>query len=148
MTDVQNIFLIFSGIFWTTSLQSYSRYCPFDTSIIDIKNIRRFIVSFVIINIIPIFYTFIIFNHIRGCCIDFNNFFGIVSFNFAHFGTVRIYHGVIFSKQTRDIFYTPDKLNCIIDKLNTGNIDSAWAHIVPGLFYWIIFIILGFMLVT
>jgi len=156
MEKLQNFFLFLSSIIWATSLSSFSKYRPFDTSRLTGKicgkNWRRLIVSNIIINFIPTSY--IIFIYFHGFTtinetkdkINFLTLFGTVLFAWALFGTIRIYHAIIFTK-LRSFFYNEKAITEIKEKINSENIKSFPAHFIPGLVYWILLPVLGILLI-
>jgi len=144
MKDPKNFFIFFSGILWATSLSSFSKYSPFDTTNLcgkdANKNWLRLLVSFIFINIIPMVYIYFTFNCvIKKKDLDFSSFIGVVLLTIALAGIIRIYHAIIFTRFSKYFYNNKLRNNINKEMFHIENSKSFCNNFFPGLAYWLFF---------
>ena len=135
--------LFFYGLFWAEILATSARYKGFPTVTLwaewkyrskRVKQVKRIIVSLSILNIFPIVWLYVLY----ACVVPKKS--GILPVIMAAlaslsiFGIIRLYHGVVASRETMKIFYTDQELK----KWDIHGGDEPhhiWAHLGPGLLY-------------
>jgi hypothetical protein len=147
MNDLSNIFLFLSALFWATSLPNFSRYKPFDTTnLCNFKNLNRFVLSTLLIDIIPIAYILVWYFLFKETVINIPNLILTIISSFFIFGTIRIYHALVFTGKNWKCFYSI-KQKKAIEKLILSDIKFKFSnHFVPGIIHYCIGIVASVLL--
>ncbi len=140
--NLLTILTFFYGIFWASALSTNAKYHPFDPLGFFSKKPeaykirRRFYVSFLTLDIIPvayfalIFYLFSRFSPINE--LGWHNIFLTGFASLSVFGFTRIFPGIIASNKTYRFFY-PNK-DCSKYEI-TQDSHSFKAYLISGLIY-------------
>lgn len=105
MNEAQTIFTLFYALYFAVTTTLTGKFQPFDTpSWYKCKNKAgwRFLVSFVLLNIVPLGYFVLIFNwlhNIKVFMINFGSMLVLLILSIAGFGFYRIYFGVMLYKR-------------------------------------------------
>ncbi len=136
--------VLFYGIFWATVLGVIKRYRLFDTHLIFSRNKRRYalsrlIVAFIIINVIPILWFWILYSWIVPGA---SGVLPIISAAFASlsvFGFHRILHAIIATKSFHSNFYSDEEWKAVITQWGRDDPDTFMPHFLPGIGFLIVF---------
>ena len=159
MKDAQTIFTIFYGIYFAITVTLTGKFQPFDTpTMYRLKLIAwvRFVVSFLLLNILPLLYFVWIFHILRKVSNFYPSFFnmlGLLMFSLAGFGFYRVYFGVMLIKiKNKYLFYgekgLPYTLEKEIDQRSNSLSKSheQWhAHVIPGIIWASVCFIWGYL---
>lgn len=157
MKDGQIIFTIFYGLYFAATLTLTRIFQPFDTpSMYKWKFVAwfRFLVSFLLLNILPLLYFVIVFCSL-GKIDSFNPGFwpmlALLMFSLAGFGFYRIYFGIMLIKYgNKYLFYgesLPEQLSMALEQRATSlsKAHKKWlAHLIPGIIWVIICTVWGY----
>jgi hypothetical protein len=157
----QQIFTLFFVIYFSITAQNAGKFQGFNTPAMmngNIKAWRRFWVSLLLINILPIIYFIYIFNLFES-----RNLFGInilsmillLSTSLVGLGFYRVYYGIMIVKSNNGDFYfyddgkIPHKVREEWDEEYKGENyrTDPYFHIRPGLIWILISVIAGRILV-
>jgi len=140
METGRQAFVLFFAFFWAVAISLTGRYQPFDTASMwknDQMAIRRFIVSIIILNILPILWFVIIYIIIPN---DSNILTIIVAAisSLSAFGFHRILHAFVASDSEYSKYYTDKQIEEVRGRGEFTQDQSFPAHFVPGMLYIII----------
>jgi hypothetical protein len=144
MENGRAVLLLLYSLFWAEMLATSARYNGFPTAVLWFGQggghcqWRRFGASFVLLNLFPVLWLWYLYAVVvpGGC--------GFVPIGMATtaalsvFGIIRLYHGVVASKETIDTFYTSDEQKRF-EIQGKGELRTCWSHIVPGFLYLVVF---------
>jgi hypothetical protein len=134
----QHALILFYAFFWAAALGVTGRYEPFDTPSMSAGNgqaWRRFVVSLVILNLLPIGW----FIFLYSCVVSKKG--GILCITAAAiasltvFGFHRILHACIASEPLYGSFYTPEQIKKVRCRGPFAQPQTFKAHFIPGLLY-------------
>jgi predicted DCC family thiol-disulfide oxidoreductase YuxK len=149
MDTGQQALVFFYAIFWAAVLSTTGRYQPFDTSSMWKRNgraWRRFIVSFLILNLLPIGWLALLYNFVIPST---KGLMPIVAAAFASlsiFGYPRILHAILASDSTYHWFFTKLQIIQVRDRGAFKQPQTFSAHFVPGIIYIFVFVLLGLLI--
>jgi hypothetical protein len=142
LTEAQNLFALFFAIYFALIIdRANEMYKPWDTYNAWKRkphNIKRLLVAWIILFIIPLFHFSILFTLLGSINIGFNlTFRGILDIvliglgSFFDFGYFRIYEAFLHSYPGS--FFSDEELDQMIP---SGKIrPDFWAHLIPGALY-------------
>ncbi len=155
MNNAQTIFTIFYGVYFAVTVQLTGIFRPFDTPEMYKRNGYawwRFIFSFFTLNFLPLSYFVLIFNWLskwESFSVDIWHMLGLLVLSLAGFGFYRIYWGVMLTKRGESFFFygknLPLALKEELDKRDKSH-QEVKPHLVPGLFWVITSISLGYVI--
>lgn len=161
INSAQTIFTIFYGLYFAVIVTLTGALQPFDTPQIfgcgisgGIRLITtvRLITSFVVLNILPLYYFVYVFGRlakIQAFSFAFWPMLGLLFLSVVGFGFYRIFWGVMLIKIRGDyLFYgkeLPKPLQEQLDERSLSHRDPM-SHIIPGFIWVIIFGVIGFRL--
>jgi hypothetical protein len=144
MEDGKVTLLFLYGLFWAEMLSTSARYNGFPTAELWVGQTsrscqwRRLIASFALLNLFPVLWLGVLYAWVVP------GDSGIVPISVAAisslsaFGIIRIYHGIVASKETINTFYTSEEQQTF-EIQGKGKLRTRWSHIVPGLLYLAVF---------
>ena len=158
MNALQTVFTIFYGLYFAVTLTLTGDLQPFDTPMmykLDRYAWFRCIVSFIMLNLLPLFYFVVIYRCLNtkelpnNLSSMFFTMLGILSFSIVGFGFYRLFWGVMLIKsREKYIFYgnkLPERLSEQLGKRDTSHGESM-PHLLPGFLWTLIFSVLGILL--
>lgn len=157
MNDAQKIFTVFYGLYFAATISMTRVFQPFNTPAIykvEGRAIVRFLVSFLLLNIVPLAYFVFVFRWI-GSLADFQVRFWpmllLLFLSLAGFGFYRIYFGIMLL-YTRNsyFFYGSDLPPCLKKELErrAENKTKEYQkkvrpHLIPGILWVFVTLLLG-----
>ena len=147
MEDGRALLLFLYGLFWAEMLATSARYNGFPTAVLWFGqggrrcHWMRLIVSFLLLNLFPVLWLGGLYEWVVPGGSGTGPIMIAATASLSLFGIIRIYHGVVASKETIDLFYTSDEQQTF-EIQGKGKLRTCWSHIVPGLLYLGVF--LGF----
>ena len=141
--------VLFYGIFWATTLGVIGRYRLFDTHLFFSRNkcryaISRFIVAFIVINVAPILWFWILYSWIVS---ETPGALPIMSAAFASlsvFGFHRILHAIIATENFYSKFYSYEEWKAVITQWGRGGPNTFMPHFLPGIGFLIVFPLIAY----
>jgi hypothetical protein len=146
MENGRAVLLLLYSLFWAEMLATSARYNGFPTAVLWFGQggghcqWRRFGASFVLLNLFPVLWLWCLYALVvpGGC--GLGPIIMAATAALSVFGIIRLYHGVVASKETIDMFYTSDEQHGSDDQQRfeiqgKGKLRTCWSHIVPGLIY-------------
>jgi hypothetical protein len=146
--------LVFYGLFWAAVISAVSRYRAFDTAAFFSRRreqschaIYRFTASFVILNILPILWLWLLYTEIVPHKCGWLPVMGAAFASLSVFGFNRILHATIATPTTYSRFYSYSDWKAVVEQQPwrplRGPDNSFKAGLYPGLFYLAIPTFLG-----
>ncbi len=146
MFSGQESLIFFYGIFWAAMLSTLGRFRLFSTHqffSISKQNktyaIRRFIIGILIINVIPIFWFWLLYSLIAT---NSTNVFSIMASAFISisvFGFNRILHSFLLSDEYHRYFYPDDEWKGAHERWGERECNKFKHHFIPGIIYLLMF---------
>ena len=155
LNNVQTIFTILYGLYFAVVITLTRPFNPFDTPEMFYGNLTawfRFVVSFISINIIPLFFFWLILNwlgKIGDLDLSFYSILGLFFLSIIGFGFYRIYWGIMLLKrQGKYIFYDTELPESVDKELKRreNSHKASWPHLIPGILWIIFFGLVGYLL--
>ena len=149
METGQQALILFYAFFWAAALNMTGRYQSFDTPSMWAGNKhawRRFIVSILLLNILPIIWLVILY---FSPFIYKEGITSIIAAAFASlsvFGFHRILHACIASENNYRWFYTTEQVSEVRNRDRFNQPQNFAAHFIPGLLYFVIFGIVAWLI--
>lgn len=155
MNSAQTIYTVFYALYFAVSISTTNNLKLFDTAVMKFgvtkypKAWLRFGIGFLFVNIIPLFYFWIVINIFSGINGDepIKNFWILLIIflqSIIGFGFYRILFGILMIRKNGDFYFYDKQLypeNNPIEETLNSRIDlhrGQWAHIIPGL-VWVVF---------
>jgi hypothetical protein len=149
MEASQTLFLFLYALFWAQVLATTPRYNAFPTAklwagpeSVTYGDRRiwasRLAVSLLLLNFSPILWLIFLYKYVVPATFGNAEIAVAALSSQSIFGILRIYHGVVGSKDTVRLFFTKEEDELLIHG-PTGRLLSAWSHIVPGALYLLLF---------
>lgn len=164
MTDAQTIFTILYGLYFAVTVTLTGKFQPFDTPSVWVYGLKRralmrLIVSFVLLNILPLAYFVCVLNWLsRVTNFPFSNFWsmfgsvlGLLMFSLAGFGFYRIYFGImLINRKNNFIFYDSELPKPLVDELKQRDRSQSKClpHLVPGIQWSLVTTLCGYFLIS
>ena len=141
--------VLFYGIFWATSLATIGRYRLFDTHLFFSQERRRyaifrFIIAFIIINVAPIFWFWILYSWIVPEATGALPIMAAAFASLSVFGFNRILHAIIATDNFYSIFYSDKEWKAVIDQWGRGDPNTFISHFLPGISFLIVFPLIAY----
>ena len=151
MENGSNAIVFFFGLFWAASLNSVARYRPFETASFWSPRDRkyalpRFVLAFVILNILPVFWLWVLFQFVVPKSAGLFPVLSAAIASLSIFGIPRIFHAIVATDRTHSRFYSSEEYAEITKRWREGSANTFVAHFLPGLLYLICFATLGYLL--
>lgn len=140
------------GVFWGAIISGVGRYKPFSTNeFFDSKKrvyaVRRFLVSFIIVNVAPVMWFWLLYTFIVP---DKSSALAVMcaaAASLSVFGFNRILHALIATDKTHSAFYNDNDWVAVKEKCgDSANPDSFIAHFIPGICYLLFFASIAYFL--
>jgi len=135
--------VLFFGILWGITLSIIGRYRLFDTHLFfsqDRRNyaISRFIIGFIIINITPIIWFYLLYTYVAseqyGAVPIMLSAFSSLSL----FGFNRVLHAIIATDNRYSRYYSEIEWETILSKWERDGPNTFTAHAIPGIAYLVL----------
>jgi len=142
MDTGQQALVLFYAFFWAAALSVTSRYQPFDTPSMFIRNSRawrRFVVSLIILNVLPILWFIFLYIKVIPSKNGLAPTIGAAVASLSIFGFHRILHAFIASERVYHWFYTDEEIKDVRDRGKFTQPQTFSAHFIPGILYIVIF---------
>jgi hypothetical protein len=138
MDTGQQALVLFYAFFWAAALSVTSRYQPFDTpsmSIGDGRAWRRFIISLIVLNVLPVIWFIFLYLAIIPNKTGWVPIVAAAIASLSVFGYHRILHAFIASERMYHWFYTVEQVRDVRDRGQFTQPQTFRAHFVPGVLY-------------
>lgn len=151
MISGDDAFLIFIAIFWGAMLGSVGRYQPFDTAAAlfapweELRSRvarRRFVVSTLVLNVLPLLYLMIGYMALKGCT-GIPALLGAAVMSLGIFGCTRVLHAVLATQKTHMYFFADDHWAKVLKGERHDREHRFVAHFVPGIAYLVVYFLIG-----
>ena len=151
MDTGSNAIVFFFGLFWAVSLNSVARYRPFETASFWSPTdrqyaFRRFVLAIVILNLLPVFWLWVLFQFIVPKLAGFFPVLSAAIASLSIFGIPRLFHAFVATDRGNGRFYSNEEYMEITKRWREGSANTFVSHFVPGILYLIVFAILGYLL--
>lgn len=141
MNTAQTIFTIFYGVYFAAVVGLTGPLAPFDTPGMSKwkgKAWLRFIVAFLLINVVPLGYFMLVYSWLEALSsptITFGKLFILLLLSLSGFAFYRIYWGLmVWKKNNKYIFYQGGHLpNALTDKIDDHPSSEAAGEVLPNL---------------
>ena len=142
--------VLFYGIFWATILNIIGRYRLFDTHLFFSRNkrryaISRFIVAFIVINVVPILWFWILYSWIVPGTFGALPTMSAAFASLSVFGFHRILHAIIASENFHSKFYSDEEWKAVIAQWGRGGPNTFMPHFLPGIGFLIVFPLIAYV---
>lgn len=156
MNQAQTIFTLFYGLYFAATIPLTRPLRPFDTPAMwgcDPHAWRRFIVSFFLLNLLPLAYFVFIFgrlSELNDFKMSFCSMFLLLLVSVAGFGFYRIYFGVMLLPfRGKYLFYGTELPQGLCDELKqrSSRHGEVVPHLMPGIIWVAISMAAGCLLI-
>ncbi len=147
METGQAALLFLYGLFWAEILATTARYNGFPTAKLWVGSdtrgdrsiwVRRLIVSFVVLNFFPILWLVFLYQYVVPATPGAAPIAVAAMSSLSIFGIIRLYHGIVASKDSLRYFSTDAELRELEVQGPSGCPLTVWSHVVPGAVYLVV----------
>lgn len=144
----QALFLFLYGLFWAEMLATTPRYNGFPTAKLWAGSdtagdrriwARRLLASLLLLNFSPILWLIFLYEFVVPATSGTVEITVAALSSLSIFGILRLYHGIVASKNTIRSFFTEEEERELPIQGPTGRLLSVWSHVVPGAVYLLVF---------
>jgi hypothetical protein len=144
--------ILFFGIIWGIILSTVGRYRLFDTHLFFSHDYRcyaicRFIVGFIILNIMPLIWFYLLYTYVVsdqfGAIIIMSSAFSSISL----FGFNRILHAIIATDGRYSRYYSDNEQKTILAQWGRSGPNTFRAHFLPGIAYLVLIPLISKMVI-
>jgi hypothetical protein len=157
LNNGQTIFTIFYGLYFAVILTLTRHFQPFDTPQMYRGNLpawKRFLVSFIILNIIPVFAFSKKLKYLGkpdGLELNFLSILGLFFLSILGFGFYRIYWGVMLLRHDEKYLFYDDSLPRLVEKelkQREPSHKKSMPHLIPGIIWVVFFWVTGIIIIS
>ncbi len=136
--------IFFFGVFWCSVLAAAARYRPFDTTAFYTEGsfghaARRFLFSFLSLNVLPVGLLFLLYHLVVPDRSDAVSVIAAATGALGVFGCHRMLHAIIASKKWHSWFYADETWREVLSECTGTGANSFQAHFCPSIFYLLFF---------
>lgn len=141
--------VFFYGIFWATILTIIGRYRLFDTHLLFSQNqrryaISRFIVAFIVINVAPILWFWVLYSWIVPEALGVLPTMSAAFASLSIFGFHRILHAIVASENFYSKFYSDKEWQAVMTQWGREGPNTFMPHFLPGICFLIVFPLIAY----